>query len=51
MEKSKQLIAINTDRNAPILQMADLGIVGDGRKVIPEIVRLVRERKKKQDGP
>ena len=51
MEKSKQLIAINTDRNAPILQTADLGIVGDGRKVIPEIIRLVRERKEKQDGP
>ena len=51
MEKSKELIAINTDKNAPILQTADLGIVGDGRKVIPEIVRLVRERKKKQNGP
>jgi electron transfer flavoprotein alpha subunit len=51
MEKSKQLIAINTDRDAPILQAADLGIVGDGRKVIPEIIRLVRERREKQDGP
>ena len=51
MEKSKQLIAINTDRSAPILQTADLGIVGDGRKVIPEIIRLVRERKKNRDGP
>ena len=52
MEKSKQLIAINTDKNAPILKMADLGIVGDGRQVIPEMVRLIREqRKKHQDGP
>jgi electron transfer flavoprotein alpha subunit len=50
MEQSKQLIAINTDRNAPILQTADLGIVGDGREVIPEIIRLVRERKKEHDG-
>jgi electron transfer flavoprotein alpha subunit len=46
MERSKQLIAINTDKNAPILGMADLGIVGDGREVIPELVRLVREKKK-----
>jgi len=51
MERSKQLIAINTDKNAPILGMADLGIVGDGREVIPELVRLIRDQKKKQDGP
>jgi electron transfer flavoprotein alpha subunit len=51
MERSKQLIAINTERNAPILGMADLGIVGDGREVIPELVGLIRDQKKKQDGP
>jgi hypothetical protein len=31
--------------------MADLGIVGDGREVIPELVGLLRDQKKKQDGP
>ena len=51
MERSKQLIVINTEKNAPILGMADLGIVGDGREVIPELIRLIRDQKKKQDGP
>jgi electron transfer flavoprotein alpha subunit len=45
MEKSRQLIAINNDRNAPILKIADLGIVGDGREVIPELIRLIKEQK------
>ncbi len=45
MEKAKKVVAVNTDRDAPILKMADLGIVGDARQVIPELIRLVKERK------
>jgi len=48
MERSKHVIAINTDKDAPLMKMADLGIVGDGREVIPEIIRLVREKKNQQ---
>ena len=44
MDRSKQVIAINTDPNAPIFQRADLGLVGDCREIIPQILRLLRER-------
>lgn len=35
MEESGYIIAINKDKNAPIFQTADLGIVGDASKIIP----------------
>ncbi len=48
MEKSKKIVAVNTDKDAPIMKMADLAVVGDARKVIPEILRLVREKKENE---
>lgn len=38
MQDSDKIIAINTDENAPIFNVADLGIVGDVNKVIPELI-------------
>lgn len=38
MEESEFIIAINKDDTAPIFDIADLGIVGDVHKIIPEIV-------------
>jgi electron transfer flavoprotein alpha subunit len=40
---SKLIVAINTDRKAPILKIADLGIVGDFREVIPALNDMLRE--------
>ena len=43
MEESDYIIAINKDKFAPIFNVADLGIVGDVRKIIP----LLTEKLKK----
>ena len=45
MKGSKTVVAINTDANAPIFRIADMGIVGDVRDVIPDIIEQLRELK------
>ena len=35
MQESELIIAINKDKFAPIMSVADLGIVGDAKKIIP----------------
>jgi electron transfer flavoprotein alpha subunit len=43
MDQSSKIIAINTDPNAPIFEIADYKIVGDLRKVIPQMIHAYRE--------
>lgn len=47
MEESEFIIAINKDETAPIFDAADLAIVGDVNKVIPELVKLLSNEKAK----
>jgi len=43
---SKFIVAINNDKDAPIFDAAQYGIVGDAMKVLPKLVEAVREIKK-----
>lgn len=44
MEESAKIIAINTDKNAPIFSVAHYGIVGDLKQVIPMMIKAFKER-------
>jgi electron transfer flavoprotein alpha subunit len=42
MQESDYIIAINKDAEAPLMKVADLAIVGDFSKIIPELIEQVR---------
>jgi len=45
MKEAKRIIAINKDKDAPIFSIADLGIVGDALKIVPQVTEAIRSRK------
>ncbi|MBV8668022.1 MAG: electron transfer flavoprotein subunit alpha/FixB family protein, partial [Candidatus Eremiobacteraeota bacterium] len=45
MRSAGIIVAINKDSNAPIFEFCDLGVVGDLFQIVPELTRLVKERK------
>jgi len=46
ISSSKYIVAINTDKDAPIFGTAQYGIIGDAMKVLPKLVEAVKEIKK-----
>jgi electron transfer flavoprotein alpha subunit len=44
MEESAKIIAINWDKEAPIFGVAHYGIVGDLNKIIPTMIKAIRDR-------
>jgi len=42
MDKSGVIVAINSDRAAPIFGICDVGVVGDALEIVPRLTELVR---------
>ena len=47
MNASRTVVAVNTDRHAPIFRSADYGIIADWRETAEEFIRIITERKEK----
>jgi electron transfer flavoprotein alpha subunit len=45
MQGSGVVVAINKDRNAPIFEFSDLGVVGDVHEIVPKLTELVQAKK------
>lgn len=42
VSSSKCIVAVNSDKDAPIFEAADYGIVGDAQKVLPELISEIK---------
>lgn len=45
VSSSKVIVAVNTDKDAPIFEAADYGIIGDAQKVLPELIDAIKAAK------
>jgi len=45
MQSSETIVAINRDKNAPIFDVSDFGIVGDLFEVLPKLIKKIEEQR------
>lgn len=48
MQESGTIVAINTDKKAPIFGYSDIAVVGDATKILPAIAAEIKKRRGKQ---
>jgi electron transfer flavoprotein alpha subunit len=44
MQNSEYIIAVNKDKDAPILEVAHMGIVGDVFEILPDLIQSLRQK-------
>lgn len=45
VSSSKVIVAVNTDKDAPIFESADYGIIGDAQKILPQMLEAIKAAK------
>jgi len=45
MNSSETIVAVNTDKNAPIFDVADYDVVGDVNEIVPALIARIKEAK------
>jgi electron transfer flavoprotein alpha subunit len=45
MQAAKHVLAINTDRDAPMVTKADYAVIGDLHEIVPAVVEELRRRR------
>ena len=45
MQSSENILAVNKDPNAPVVEFADLGVVGDLHKILPKLTEAIKAKK------
>ena len=45
IQGAQRVLAVNNDPQAPIFQVADVGIIGDASQIIPELITQIKSRK------
>ena len=49
MQGSERIVAINSDPHAPIFGVADVGIIGDYKKVVPLLIEELEKKDERGD--
>lgn len=45
MQTAKVIVAVNKDADAPVFEIADFGVIGDLKTVLPQVTEEIRKRK------